>query len=214
VPVRKVSNRGGNIIGRFPSLKLDRMVDFESLIERDFIFLLDFDPQVEAFSEQPLTIEYEADGQQWRYTPDFHIIRNGRYILVECKPEKLVQLPKNQRKIAAGQAWCAAKGWTYQLVTDTQLRRGYRLPNIKLLTQFARYPLHPEIRNRIMGHLLLTEPAPVTVAELMAKVAPGQPQAVQIPIYHLAFHHELLLPIDEGPISLDSPVRLAEEVTS
>jgi hypothetical protein len=190
MPVRKVSNRGGNIIGRFPSLKLDRMVDFESLIERDFIFLLDFDPQVEAFSEQPLTIEYEADGQQ------------------------LVQLPKNQRKIAAGQAWCAAKGWTYQLVTDTQLRRGYRLPNIKLLTQFARYPLHPEIRNRIMGHLLLTEPAPVTVAELMAKVAPGQPQAVQIPIYHLAFHHELLLPIDEGPISLDSPVRLAEEVTS
>jgi hypothetical protein len=210
VPVRKVSNRGGNIIGRFPSLKLGRMVDFESLIERDFIFLLDFDREVESFSEQPLTIEYEANGQAWRYTPDFQVIRNGRYSLVECKPEKLVQLAKNQRKIAAGQTWCAVRGWSYQLVTDTQLRMGYRLSNIKVLTQFARYPLQPEIRNRIR-HVLLTSPTSITVAELMAKAAPDQPQAVQIPIYHLAFHHELLLPIDEAPLSLDSSVRLAEE---
>jgi hypothetical protein len=57
MPVKKVSNRGGNIIGRFPSLKLGRMVDFESLIERDFIYVLDFEPDVESFSEQPLTIE-------------------------------------------------------------------------------------------------------------------------------------------------------------
>ena len=33
--VRKVSNRGRNMIGRFPSLKLGRMVAYESLIELD-----------------------------------------------------------------------------------------------------------------------------------------------------------------------------------
>jgi hypothetical protein len=60
MPVRKVSNRGGNIIGRFPSLKLERMVDFESLIERDFIYMLDFDSDVVSFTEQPLTIEYDT----------------------------------------------------------------------------------------------------------------------------------------------------------
>jgi hypothetical protein len=31
-------------IGKFPSIKLNRMVGYESLIERDFIYLLDFDP--------------------------------------------------------------------------------------------------------------------------------------------------------------------------
>ena len=37
MPVRKVSNRGGNTIGHFPSLKMGRMIDYESLIERDLI---------------------------------------------------------------------------------------------------------------------------------------------------------------------------------
>ena len=39
MPVRNVSNRGGNAIGRFPSLKMQRMIAFESLLERDFIWV-------------------------------------------------------------------------------------------------------------------------------------------------------------------------------
>ena len=77
MPVRKVSNRGGNIVGRFPSLKMGRMIAFESLLERDFIYLLDYDVRVEWFEEQPLTIEYQHDGQALHYTPDFHCRRGG-----------------------------------------------------------------------------------------------------------------------------------------
>jgi len=46
-PVRKATNRGKNIIGYFPSVKMGRMINFESLIERDFIYLLDFEQEVE-----------------------------------------------------------------------------------------------------------------------------------------------------------------------
>ncbi len=63
MPVRQVSNRGGNVIGKFPSIKMGRMIAFESLLERDFIYLLDYDPAVEWFEEQPLTIEYMSDDQ-------------------------------------------------------------------------------------------------------------------------------------------------------
>jgi hypothetical protein len=210
VPVRQVSNRGGNIIGRFPSLKLGRMVDFESLIERDLLFLLDFELDVEFFEEQPLTIEYLWNGKLLSYTPDFHVIRNGQNILVECKPEQLVQSARNQRKIAAARAWCAAEGWIYQLVTDKQLRSGYRLRNVKHLTQFARYDVSPEVRNRVRAFLLAT-PGPVTMAEVMLNVAPQQPQSVQIPLYYMAFHHKLILPLDEELISPDTVVRWAAE---
>lgn len=180
VPVRKVSNRGGNIIGRFPSFKLGRMVDFESLIERDLIFLLDFEPEVETFCEQPLTIEYQDEGKVRHYTPDFHAIKKGRNILMECKPEKFVQTAKNQRKFRAGQSWCATRGWIYQLVTDQDLYSGYRLQNIKHLTQFARYSISPAMRHSIRTFLLATS-APVTIAEVMVQVAPQAPQSVQIP---------------------------------
>jgi hypothetical protein len=76
--VRRVSNRGGNIVGHFPSLKLGRMVAFESLIERDFIYLLDYEPAVEHFSEQPLVIRYQHAGKKRQYTPDFHVVYRAR----------------------------------------------------------------------------------------------------------------------------------------
>jgi hypothetical protein len=208
MPVRTVSNWGGNIIGRFPSLKLERMVDFESLIERDFIYLLDFDSDVVSFTEQPFTIEYEHGGKVLRYTPDFHVIRNGKSSLVECKPEKVVDSARNQRKFAAAQAWCATQGWTFEVVTDAQLRSGYRLSNVRLLTQFARYPISPIVKDRIRLSLSAA-PIPMTVVELMIRVNPDHPQLTRIPILHMAFHHELVLPLDEAPISVASPVRLS-----
>ena len=208
MPVRKVSNRGGNVIGRFPSLKMERMIVFESLIERDLIYLLDFEQDVEWFAEQPLTISYRYQGKALRYTPDFHIARNGRNVLVECKPEKRVHSAENQRKFAAAHAWCTARGWTFQVVTDTHLRSGCRLQNVKLLTQFARYDVGLETRRRIRAFLSAAR-LPVTVADVMAHVASKRSQSATIPILHMAFHHELVLPLDRAPISRNSPVTLA-----
>src|SRR5712692_4783881 len=87
VAVRQVSHRGNNTIGRFPSLKMKRMISFESLIECDLLYLLDYEPEVERFDEQPLTIAY-PDGPALRhYTPDFHVVRSQHNLLIECKPQ-------------------------------------------------------------------------------------------------------------------------------
>lgn len=206
--VRKVSNRGGNIIGRIPSIKMGRMVAFESLIERDLVHMLDFEQDVEWFAEQPLIIEYKHQGKAREYTPDFHIVRHGQDILAECKPEKHVHSVENQRKFAAAQSWCDAQGWVFQVITDTQLRSGYRLQNIKLLTQFARYAVGPGIQARIRA-FLSTAPCPVTVADVIVQVVSDKPQAAIIPIFYMAFHHELLLPLDGAPITVNTPVVLA-----
>lgn len=208
MPVRKVSNRGGNIIGRVPSIKMGRMVAFESLIERDLIHMLDFEQDVEWFTEQPLIIEYEHQGKTRKYAPDFHIVRHGRNILAECKPEAKVHSAENQRKFEAAQSWCDGQDWFFQVITDTQLRSGYRLQNIKLLTQFARYAVGPGIQARIRA-FLSAAPLPVTVADVVAQVVSDKPQMAIIPIFYMAFHHELLLPLDDAPISVKTPVVLA-----
>ncbi|MBU1748983.1 MAG: TnsA endonuclease N-terminal domain-containing protein [Chloroflexi bacterium] len=109
--VRKVSNHGGNVIGRFPSVKMKRMMAFESLIERDYLYLLDYDPDVEWFEEQPLTIEYQHDGETRHYTPDFHLVERERDILIECKPNGFVAADENRRKFAVARAWCRQRGW-------------------------------------------------------------------------------------------------------
>ncbi len=209
--VRKVSNRDGNVIGHFPSLKMGHMIAFESLIERDFIYLLDFEQDVEQFAEQPVTISYQYQEKALKYTPDFHVIRDGQNSIVECKPEKRVHSPKNQRKFAAARLWCAIKGWTFLVVTDTQLRSGYQLQNVKLLTQFARYDIGAKVK-RDVHTFLSTASFSTTIADIMVYIAPERPQKVMIPILHMVFHHKLVVPLKNAPISADSLVELATEL--
>jgi hypothetical protein len=76
-------------VGKFPSLKLGRMVGYQSLIERDFIYLLDFDATVTTYAEQPFSLHYKDGSKQRRYTPDFCFSRYGQTCLVGPKVAKL-----------------------------------------------------------------------------------------------------------------------------
>jgi TnsA endonuclease N terminal len=200
MPVRKVSNRGGNVVGRFPSMKMGRMIAFESLLERDFIYLLDYDIRVEWFEEQPLTIEYLHDDQALHYTPDFHLVEAGRPVLVECKPEHFVDTEDNQRKFAVAREWCASHGWEFRVVTDCQVRAGFRLHNVKRLTQYARLVIDPALSRRI-DELLHEASTPFTLQTLAQAIGPDDPDRVTASLLHLAFHHHLDVPLDLAPLS-------------
>jgi hypothetical protein len=207
--VRRVSNRGGNIVGHFPSLKLGRMVAFESLIERDFIYLLDYEPAVEHFSEQPLVIRYQHAGKKRQYTPDFRVIYRGHPFLFECKPTRFVNDLENQIKFEAARLWCQEQGWTFGIVTDEHLTSNWRITNIKLLTQFARYSIGPEIKGRIFAFLSSVS-GPVKVSDLIRKVNREEPQSVIIPILHMAFHREVHIPLNDAKITIDSLIALSD----
>lgn len=205
--VRQVSNRGRNIIGQLPSIKLGRMVDFESQIERDFIYLIDFDPVVTWYAEQPLFIDYSHEGKGYRYTPDFHLLRDERNVVVEIKPDKFISRPDNQRKFKAASTWCAERDWQFQVVTESQIRAGFRLQNIKRLTQFARYDVPPSVQEEILSAVGCL-PTPVTIAAVMTALNPQSPQSMVIPILHMAYHHQLSVPLDDALITPDSAVGL------
>lgn len=209
MPVRRVSNRGGNIVGYFPSVKLERMVAFESTIERDLLYLLDFEPHVESFVEQPLVITYWEETNQRTYTPDFQVeFTNGHTTLVECKPEALVKKDQNVRKFAAGEAWCAERGWRYEVITDQALRRGFRLENVQFLTRFARHELPLTLKYQIKAIIALCD-RPLSLQEVINRVTSESPPLVRAMIFQMAFFNELVLALDEGPINLNMSIQLA-----
>jgi hypothetical protein len=207
MPVRPVSNHGGNVIGRFPSLKMKRMISFESLIECDYLYLLDYELEVQHFEEQPLTIEYRAGATLLHYTPDFHALHRQRDLLVECKPEALVETEENHRKFKAAVEWCAEHGWMFCVVTDQSLRVGFRLKNVKLLTRYARHAVRPEVRGQVYA-LLEAASSPFTLGQLAQALAPTDPPSTIASLLHLAFHHKIVIPLDAAAISVNSPVGL------
>lgn len=57
--VRRITNRGRDrVIGKFASLKMQQIIQWESQIERDCCYWLEFDRDVIAYRSQPLIISY------------------------------------------------------------------------------------------------------------------------------------------------------------
>ena len=187
------------MIGHFPSLKLRRMVAFESLIEQDYIYLLDYERDVTFYEEQPLTIEYPWEGKARHYTPDFCVERDQAHELIECKPQSKVDTDENQRKFSAAREWCQANGWTFLVITDQALRTGPRLANVKLLTRYARLEVDQTVALRVAD--CLEKKPSWTIEELAAEVNPADMRQGMTALLHLAFHHRLCLDLTTEVIS-------------
>jgi TnsA endonuclease-like protein len=139
MPVRKVSNCSGNITGSFPSQIKGEKVKYESTIERDLVYFFKFDPTVITYRAQPMTITGTAtDGVIHTYTPDFLVARTNGKEIIECKPEVLLNSSHAQQQIAIGQEWAANNDHDFAIVTDTNLRAGHTLENLKLLWRYSR----------------------------------------------------------------------------
>ena len=191
MPVRIPKRQSAGITGSFPSLKLGRMVAFESTLERDYLYLLDFEPSVTTFEEQPLTITYEHDGKVRRYTPDFLIREADREVLVECKPAAKLEHNDNPLKFAAARIYCEERGWSFRVVTDMELRRGYLLENIKRLTYYARATVPTDLAFAVTH--LCHESEGLTIIEIVDQLPQFGPEQVTVAVWHLVYHHHLRL---------------------
>ncbi len=70
---------------KYPSWKMDRMIECESLNELAAARIYDCDPRVVSFHEQAVVIHYLMDGEKRTHVPDFVVRRNSRIDIDEIK---------------------------------------------------------------------------------------------------------------------------------
>jgi len=112
LPVRKIPKNYLGVTGGFSSRKNGRMLGFESLLEKDFFILLEYDDEVLSFEEQPVRIP--LGGKAKSYVPDVVVhyrqkspSKKRKPLLAEVKTVddlKKTQLstPLNSRRQSAG----------------------------------------------------------------------------------------------------------------
>ena len=211
MPVRKVSNRGGNVTGSFPSQIKGEKIMYESTIERDYVYILKFDPSVVTYRAQPMVITgTDTEGNDHTYTPDFLVVRTDRKEIVECKPEALLDHPHTRQQIQMGEAWAAANNHQFVIVTDTELRKDHTLANLKLLWRYCRTAVPTAMLARCIAHLK-AQPQGIAfedIAQFLASLADTsemqQPYRQAPFIYSMLFHHILQADLTE----LISPVTI------
>lgn len=140
---RKVVTRSGRKFrGYFPSKKLKRMVEWESLLERDAILLLEFSRGVVLYQEQPAVIYYEQEGETRRYHPDFALtLRNDKTVHVEVKPASQLNAPHLAEKFKAISEQYESSSIHFKILTDQAIRQEPRLSNLKRLSSVVHLPV-------------------------------------------------------------------------
>lgn len=197
MPVRKVSNRGGNIIGSFPPQIKGEKVRYESTIERDLVYFFKFDPTVMTYHAQPMVIVGTDDERNTHtYTPDFLVVRTDRKEIIECKPEALLNSSHAQQQIAIGREWAANNNHDFAIVTDTNLHSGHTLENLKILWRYSRQTVPTATLARCIDYMEKHAEG-VSFQDLALYLSTSATQAAQQPfmqaplIYNMLFRHIL-----------------------
>lgn len=132
-PARRPGQR--SCTGWYQSIKASDALPYESLLERDALLLLDFDPDVAQFVVQPETFVWTEAGRQRRYTPDIRLETvGGEVIYRQVKlATRLAADPTLGGRLPAIEAECAARGSRHEMWLDTDIRRQPRLSNARRL---------------------------------------------------------------------------------
>jgi len=150
MPVRQIPKNYRSLTGMVANSRTQSLSAFESSLERDFLLLLDFDPEVETFEVQPVRIEYrDGHGQRHRYTPDVLV----RYRAGESADKSRVTLLgeikyrddlrqhwiEYKPKFKAAKRFARTHGWRFRLITERDIRTPY-LTNARFLRPYRTLP--------------------------------------------------------------------------
>lgn len=158
-PVRRFPSYQGqrSFSGLYFAACMNRHVGFESWLERDHLTMLDFSPQVSAFSAQPFWLLWSRRGKVRRHAPDFFVrLRDGSGVVVDVRADDRIA-PEDADVFAVTAVACASVGWGYRrvgeldpvLAANMRWLAGYRHPRCG----------REEYRTRLLE--VFAEPTPV-----------------------------------------------------
>ena len=185
--------------GRWFSTTAGRFLEYESLLERDWMLLLDFDREVEWICEQPLHLHYLKDGRPARHVPDLLLVwRVGEPELCDVKSEERVADPVFLAQVEATGLACEQAGFGYRVRSepDRQL-----LVNVRWLAGFRERPADPDgERSRMMSALAVGS---CTMSEVLSDAC--EPALARPVLMHMLWVGDALVDLLE-PIGEDSAV--------
>lgn len=220
MPVRKIPRYGAQKnIGKFSSVKTGRVAWYESLLERDYMYLLDFDPYVSFWHEQPLRFRYTYAGKTHFYTPDLEVHRESKKQIVEVKSEEQVQSGKWDYLFRIASSICEPEGYEFIVVTDRVIRQQPKLETVKKLWKYARTPVLPQHQVLCKDFLEQRQTAQVELGDLLklfkSKSVPTQ--CLYALLFWGALEFDLTQPLDQCSLirmSLTASVEISKRKAS
>ncbi|RED89230.1 TnsA endonuclease-like protein [Cohnella phaseoli] len=207
-PVRKIRpSRGMHYRSKIPRSKSLKIVHTESLLERDFVRLSNYDRAVKNIFFQCVSLKYNYKGKSHKYYPDFLLqLHDGRFLLIEVKLKKYKDTDENKAKYKAGEAYCKKEGWTFIVVTEDEIRPGFLQPNLKLLLGVKVHKETPIITEYILSVISLYQE--IKIKELMDACRLVTQSLFLINLYKLIYSGIIYTDLIGSRLTMDSILRI------
>ena len=201
-PARKViTRRTARVIGLFASVKMKRLVPWESQLELDYLRLMEVDNSVVAFHAQPEVCLYQLQGKEHRYFPDLRVeLSDGSIRMVEVKYKADANTPENKERFALIKALYAERRISFEVVTELDIRRQPRLANAKLMLDYRDCEPSESMNLRVAEAFAVRRP--VTLGDLEAAL--GFPTERRGEFYAMALRGHFGIDLENAPLSADS----------
>lgn len=221
-PIRQVRMSPVKNLGLFPTTKSSASQPYESLLERDFMTLQEFDCRVARFAAQPITIRWKLpSGEERVYTPDLVVHYHDWCsqadatlipTLFEVKPRERLKHDWAELKprFKAAIAWTRMMGYRFRIATENEIQTPY-LENVQFLLRFqAGMPNTPEALEQ--QHALkdmLSRIGTSTPQELLKSLTSSlEQQAALIPwLWYLVNTRAITVDLSV-PLTMNSPIGL------
>lgn len=179
--VRKIKKSYISCVGYFKSYKNNKQLAFESILERDFFTILEFEDDVVSYEEQPFRINYKLNGSSTRYTPDILVTyRDGSQKVFEVKYQNEIDSNKElQHKLSVVKnEILQQKSLDFEVFTDANLDAIY-LKNCIFLYKYAFLIENDEITTKIY-EIINNQNSPISIKALLDSITMEQSEQLKI----------------------------------
>jgi hypothetical protein len=195
------------------SRKNTRMVASESSLEHDLLILLEFDPTVERYEEQPVKINYTDEyGRPHTYTPDvliyYYTGKLPARLPLLCEVKYRAELAANWKeikpKIRAGRSYARQHGWHFKIMTEHEIRTQY-LENAKFLRRYRTITINESDVLLLIG--ILRETGESNAEQLLTLIYNDRLKRAELlpTIWHLVSNGVISADLNK-PLTMSSPL--------
>lgn len=182
------------IRGSIPSQKPTRhMIEYQGLIKRAYIYLLEYDSSVQSYEIQPFSLQYSSGTRIATYIPDFSVQWiHQRPRLISCTSQDRALTSSWREHMSAAQQWCQLHEYDFALITeDTLASHTILLANLQLLAIHAFVPIPAHTYDYLLK-IIASIDGPFSPNEFIQHAPQIHPYQAKSSLWNLIYHGELL----------------------
>ena len=179
--VRKLKKSYISCVGYFKSYKNNKQLAFDSILEREYFYYLEFDDEVISYEEQPFKMYYELNGSRTRYTPDILVTyKDSSQKLYEVKYQDEIDSDEElqHRLSILKDEVPLQKQMPFEVLTDLMLDDVY-MKNCTFLYKYAFLQNNNELTSKV-SEAIKIQNIPISVKSLLESITIDQNNQLKI----------------------------------